>query len=215
MPRSSCAGRRRSFIDKEFHSLPAFSGEEPILIGGATLLPQSLWVIGGTAVMVFLMWFFFERMTLGKAMLAMSYNRLAARLVGINVRLVLLLSFVLAALLGAIGGILVAPLSVTYYEVGIMLGLKGFCAAILGRIGPRLGCRCRAAWFVGVAEAMGAGYVSSDYKDVIAFVIILLVLFFRPSGLLGKPGDGAGMRGWLRYPRAFGRPAGPGNRSLA
>ncbi len=178
-------GATQIVIDKEFHSLPPFSGDEVIEIGGATLLPQSLWVIGGTAVMVFLMWFFFERMTLGKAMLAMSYNRLAARLVGINVKLVLMLSFVLAALLGAIGGILVAPLSVTYYEVGIMLGLKGFCAAILGGLGRGWGAVV-GGLVLGVAEAMGAGYVSSDYKDVIAFVIILLVLFFRPSGLLGK-----------------------------
>ncbi len=104
--------------------MPPFSGETPIAIGGAIILPQSLWVLGGTAVMVFLMWLFFERMKLGKAMLAMSYNRLAARLVGINVRMVLMLSFMLAALLGAIGGALVAPLSVTYYEVGIMLASK-------------------------------------------------------------------------------------------
>ena len=178
-------GATQIVIDKEFHSMPPFSGDEVIEIGGATLLPQSLWVIGGTAVMVFLMWFFFERMTLGKAMLAMSYNRLAARLVGINVRLVLMLSFVLAALLGAIGGILVAPLSVTYYEVGIMLGLKGFCAAILGGLGRGWGAVV-GGLVLGVAEAMGAGYVSSDYKDVIAFVIILLVLFFRPAGLMGK-----------------------------
>lgn len=178
-------GATQIVIDKEFHSLPAFSGETPISIAGAVIQPQSLWVIGGTGVMVLLMWYFFDRMKLGKAMLAMSYNRLAARLVGINVRLVLMLSFVLAALLGAIGGILVAPLSVTYSEVGIMLGLKGFCAAILGGLGRGWGAVV-GGLILGVAEAMSAGYFSSDYKDVIAFVIILLVLFFRPSGLLGR-----------------------------
>lgn len=178
-------GAAQIVLGKEFHSLPAFSGDTPIGIGGAVILPQSLWVIGGTAVMVFLMWLFFERMKLGKAMLAMSYNRLAARLVGINVRMVLMLSFVLAALLGAIGGVLVAPLSVTYYEVGIMLGLKGFCAAILGGLGSGWGA-VAGGLILGVAEAMGAGYLSSDYKDAIAFVLILLVLFFMPSGLFGR-----------------------------
>jgi branched-chain amino acid transport system permease protein len=172
-------------LGKEFHALPAFSGEEPIALGGATMLPQSLWVVGGAGVLVLAMWFFFERMRLGKAMLAMSYNRLAARLVGINVRTVLALSFGLAALLGAVGGILVAPLSVTYYEVGIMLGLKGFCAAILGGLGRGWGA-VAGGLIVGIAEAMGAGYVSSDYKDAIAFIIILLVLFFMPSGLFGR-----------------------------
>ena len=87
-------GATQIAIDKEFHSLPAFSGEEPIMIGGASMLPQSLWIVGGAFVMVLLMWFFFDHMKLGKAMLAMSYNRLAARLVGINVRMVLTLSFV-------------------------------------------------------------------------------------------------------------------------
>ena len=178
-------GATQIAIDKEFHSLPAFSGEEPIMIGGASMLPQSLWIVGGAFVMVLLIWFFFDHMKLGKAMLAMSYNRLAARLVGINVRMVLTLSFVQAALLGAIGGILVAPMSVTYYEVGIMLGLKGFCAAILGGLGRGWGA-VLGGLIVGVAEAMGAGYISSDYKDAIAFIIILLVLFFMPSGLLGK-----------------------------
>lgn len=172
-------------LDKEFHALAPFSGNEPILLGGATLNPQSLWVIGGTAVMVLAMWFFFERMKFGKAMLAMSYNRLAARLCGIHVRFVLALSFGLAAMLGAVGGILIAPMSFTFYEVGIMLGLKGFCAAILGGLGRGWGA-VAGGLIVGVAEAMGAGYVSSDYKDAIAFIIILMVLFFKPSGLFGR-----------------------------
>jgi len=186
-------GATQVLIDKEFHSLPPFSGDTPIAIGGATILPQTLWIIGGTTVMVLLMWFFFERMKLGKAMLAMSYNRLAARLVGINVRMVLTLSFVLAALLGAIGGILVTPLTVTYSEAGIMLGLKGFCAAILGGLGRGWGA-ILGGLIVGIAEAMGAGYldrltfgvIGTEYKDALAFVIILLVLVFKPSGLLGK-----------------------------
>lgn len=186
-------GAAQILMDKEFHSLPPFSGETPISIGGATILPQSLWVIGGSAVMVILMWLFFDYMKLGKAMLAMSYNRLAARLVGINVRMVLTLSFVQAALLGAIGGILVTPLSVTYYEVGIMLGLKGFCAAILGGLGRGWGAIV-GGLILGITEAMGAGYldritfgvIGTEYKDALAFVIILLVLVFKPSGILGK-----------------------------
>lgn len=186
-------GAAQVLMDKEFHSLPAFSGDTPIAIGGATIMPQSLWVVGGSAVMVILMWLFFDYMKLGKAMLAMSYNRLAARLVGINVRMVLTLSFVQAALLGAIGGILVTPLSVTYYEVGIMLGLKGFCAAILGGLGRGWGAIV-GGLILGITEAMGAGYldritfgvIGTEYKDALAFVIILLVLVFKPSGILGK-----------------------------
>ena len=171
--------------DKEYHSLPAFTGEDPILLGGASFLPQSLWVLGGGSVIVFFMWYFFEKTLLGKAMLATAYNRLAARLMGIETRMVLLLSFGLSAMLGAMAGILVTPITLTNYEVGIMLGLKGFCAAILGGLGKGWGAVV-GGLIVGVAEAMGAGYISSEYKDAIAFVIILLVLFFMPSGLFGQ-----------------------------
>jgi len=174
-------------LDKQFHALPPFTGNEPIIIGGATILPQSLWVLFGTGCCMGMLWYFFGRTPLGKAMLATAYNPLAAKLVGINTRMILLLSFGLAALLGAIGGILVAPLSATYYEIGIMLGLKGFCAAILGGLGNGLGAVV-GGLIVGIAETMGAGYVSSEYKDAIAFVIILLVLVFMPRGLLGRGG---------------------------
>jgi len=116
--------------DRNFHSLPGFSGNDPIHIGGATMLPQSLWIVGFLIVIVVGLWLFFNRTLPGKAMLAASHNRLAARLVGINVRLVLLMSFALAAALGAFAGILIAPISLTYAGVGVMLGLKGFSAAI-------------------------------------------------------------------------------------
>jgi branched-chain amino acid transport system permease protein len=171
--------------DKNIHPLKAFSGEAPIQISGATLLPQSLWVMGITLVIVLLLTWFFGRTLLGKALLATSHNRLAAQLVGINVRHVLLASFGLSAALGAVAGILVAPITFTSWDVGVMLGLKGFAAAILGGMGSGPGAVI-GGLALGIAEAMGAGYISSAYKDAIAFVIILAVLFFLPSGLLGK-----------------------------
>jgi branched-chain amino acid transport system permease protein len=170
--------------DKNIHALPAFSGETPIRIGGATLLPQSLWVMGVTVVIVLLLTWFFGRTLLGKALLATSHNRHAAQLAGISVRRVLLASFGLSAALGAIAGILVAPITFTSWDVGVMLGLKGFAAAILGGLGSGPGAVV-GGLVLGLIEAFGAGYVSSAYKDVIAFVIILAVLMFMPSGLFG------------------------------
>ena len=120
-------------------------------------------------------------------MLAASYNPLAAKLVGINTRRLLLLSFALAAALGATAGILITPIALTYANVGIMLGLKGFSAAILGGLGNPMGA-IAGGLVVGIAEAMTAGYLSSAYKDAVAFVIILAVLFFLPSGLFGRRG---------------------------
>lgn len=171
--------------DKKLHALQPFSGEQPIAFAGATILPQSLWVLGVTLLIVLALAAFFGRTLAGKAMLAASHNPLAARLCGINVRFVLLLSFGLSAALGAIAGILVAPITLTSWDVGVMLGLKGFAAAILGGLGSGAGA-IAGGLLLGVAESLGAGYVSSAYKDAIAFVIILAVLLFLPSGLFGR-----------------------------
>jgi branched-chain amino acid transport system permease protein len=172
------------WLGKGAHSLAAFSGDVPLQILGATLMPQSLWVLGVTALVVLALWYFFSRTLYGKAMLATSHNRLAAELVGIHTNGVLFMSFALSAALGALGGILVTPITLTSYDVGVMLGLKGFVAAVLGGLGSGLGAVV-GGLTVGILEAMGAGYISSSYKDAIPFVLILLILFFRPRGLLG------------------------------
>jgi len=171
--------------DKKIHSLPAFSGEAPLRLGGATLLPQTLWVLGATVLTVALLWWFFNRTLTGKAILAVSHNRLAAQLMGISVRRVLLVSFGLSAALGALAGVLIAPISFTSWDVGVMLGLKGFAAAILGGMGSGPGAII-GGLALGLIEALGAGYLSSAYKDVFAFVIILAALIFLPDGLAGR-----------------------------
>jgi branched-chain amino acid transport system permease protein len=120
-------------------------------------------------------------------MLAASFNRMAAQLMGIAVNRVLMVAFALSALLGAVGGIVMTPITFTNYEAGIMLGLKGFSAAVLGGLGSGPGAIV-GGLLVGVVEALASGYLSSAYKDAIAFLIILFVLFFMPSGLFGKKG---------------------------
>jgi branched-chain amino acid transport system permease protein len=180
-------GAAQVIWDRNFHSLPPFTGDRPIEIAGATILPQSLWVLGCTVLIVIGLRVFFRHTMTGRAMLAASYNPLAARLVGINTRRLLMLSFALAAALGATAGILITPIALTYANVGIMLGLKGFSAAILGGLGNPMGA-IAGGLVVGIAEAMTAGYLSSAYKDAVAFVIILAVLFFLPRGLFGRRG---------------------------
>jgi branched-chain amino acid transport system permease protein len=171
-------------FDKRIHVLPAFSGDRPIALYGATIVPQSLWVLAGTAVAVATLSWLFGRTLYGKAMLATSYQPLAARLCGISTRSVLLASFGLAALLGALAGVLTAPITFTQYDAGIMLGLKGFAAAMLGGLGSFPGAVI-GGLVLGVVESVGAGFVSSAYKDAIAFVVILAVLFFLPRGIVG------------------------------
>jgi len=172
-------------FDKNFHSLPPFLGAEPWLVGGAAILPQSVIVLSGAGIVVLLLWLFMKRTLYGKAMLATAANRLAARLVGIDTSRVVMLSFAISAAIGAVGGILVTPIVLTSYDIGTLLALKGFAAAMLGGIGHPLGA-IAGGLLVGLLETFGAGYLSSSYKDAIAFVVILAVLFAMPQGLFGR-----------------------------
>ncbi|ARQ00658.1 branched-chain amino acid ABC transporter permease [Pseudorhodoplanes sinuspersici] len=174
-------------FDKNYHSYPPFAGSDPIQIGGATVLPQSLIVLLGTLLIVVALWVLTTRTMIGKAMTATATNRLAARLVGINTALIVGLSFGVSAAIGAIGGILVTPITLTNYDVGTLLALKGFAAAMLGGMGHPVGAVV-GGLIVGLLETFGAGYISSAYKDAIAFLVILAVLFVMPQGLFGRAG---------------------------
>ncbi|KAA0895473.1 branched-chain amino acid ABC transporter permease [Oryzomonas rubra] len=170
---------------KDTHAIPPFSGDEPISIAGATILPQHIWILAITVLIIAVNKFFFYHTISGKAMRACSYNRRAASLVGIDVRRMVLLSFIISSVLGSLAGIIVAPLTMTAYDVGIMLGLKGFCAAIIGGMSSGI-ATVVGGLILGVLESLGAGLISSGYKDAIAFIILLLILFIRPQGLFGK-----------------------------
>lgn len=178
-------GAAQILFDKQFHKLPSISGDTPIHLLGATVQPQSFWVLGGTVVIVLLLYVFLERTVLGKAVLATAANRLAARLVGINTATVMALAFGGSAAIGAIAGILITPITLTSYDVGTMLALKGFAAAMLGGMGNPLGA-VAGGLLLGLLEAFGVGYISSTYKDAFAFIVILLVLFAMPQGLFGR-----------------------------
>lgn len=170
---------------KDTHSIPSFSGDDPIAIGGATILPQHIWILALTLIIIIINKLYFYHTISGKAMRACSYNRRAAGLVGIDVRRMVLFSFVISSAMGAVAGIIVAPLTMTAYDVGVMLGLKGFCAAIIGGMSSGLSTII-GGLILGVLESLGAGLISSGYKDAIAFIILLLILFIRPQGLFGK-----------------------------
>jgi len=178
-------GAAQVIFDKRFHSLPPIFGAEPLRFGGAAVLPQSLVVLAGAAIIVVLLWQFVDRTLLGKALIATAANRLAARLVGIDTRRIVGLSFALSAAIGAVAGILVTPITLTSYDVGTLLALKGFAAAMLGGIGSALGAVV-GGLLVGLLEAFAAGYLSSQYKDAVAFLVILIVLFVMPRGLFGR-----------------------------
>ncbi len=165
--------------------VPAFSGESPIhLPGGATIVPQHIWIFAITVLIVLILHYFFKKTLMGKAMRATAVNRQAAMLVGISVNRMVLLSFAFSGGLGAVAGMIIAPISTTSYDTGIMLGLKGFAAAILGGYGNFAGA-ILGGTILGLMESLGAGLISSQYKDAIAFFVLLLVLFLKPEGILG------------------------------
>ncbi|GFE58576.1 branched-chain amino acid ABC transporter permease [Geobacter sp. AOG1] len=171
--------------DKNTHALPGFSGDVPIVVFGASLLPQHLWIFAVTFVVIGGSKLFFNYTISGKAMRACSYNSRAASLIGIDVRRMVLFSFIISSAMGSLAGIIIAPLTMTAYDVGIMLGLKGFCAAIIGGMSSGFGT-VLGGLLLGILESLGAGLISSGYKDAIAFVILLLILFIRPQGLFKK-----------------------------
>jgi len=172
-------------FDKRFHSLPSLFGNDPIKFAGAAILPQSLVVLASAAVIVTLLWLFIERTMLGKAVIATAANRLAARLIGVDTRSIVDFSFAVSAAIGALAGILITPIALTSYDAGTLLALKGFAAAMLGGIGSAPGAVI-GGLLIGMIEAMSSGYVSSSYKDAVAFLIILGVLIFIPQGLFGR-----------------------------
>lgn len=170
---------------KDTHALPAFSGSDPIHLAGATILPQHLWIFGITFLIIALNKLFFSLTIAGKAMRACSYNSRAASLVGIDVKKMVLLSFMISSAIGSLAGIIIAPLTMTSFDVGIMLGIKGFCAAIIGGLSGGIGILL-GGLLLGVLESLGAGLISSGYKDAVAFIVLLIILFVRPQGLFGK-----------------------------
>ncbi|HWP76447.1 MAG TPA: branched-chain amino acid ABC transporter permease [Methylomirabilota bacterium] len=172
-------------LGKNAAGLPAFTGERPFQILGATFVPQALWILGVAAAIVVALHFFFDRTLLGRAMRAVASDREAARLMGIDVGRIVMLSFALAAAVGAIGGLIVTPVTLTIYDAGTMLGLKGFAAAVTGGLGNTFG-GIAGGLVLGLLEAFGGGLIGSEFKDVAAFVLLLLLLFLRPRGLFAR-----------------------------
>jgi branched-chain amino acid transport system permease protein len=178
-------GSAQLVFDKQLHRFPSFSGDDPLRIFGATMLPQSLWVIAGAVAIFLALWLFFARTLTGKAVLATANNRIAASLVGINPNHMMTLSFAVSAAIGAFAGVLVTPITLTSYDLGVAMALKGFAAAMLGGMGVPAGALV-GGLLLGLIEAFTAGYISSVYKDAVAFVLILAILFARPQGLFGR-----------------------------
>jgi len=172
-------------ITPDARKYPDVFGEKVLSIGDIYISQQYIWILGITLALILLLQLFFYRTKFGKAMRAVSENRDMASLLGINVRQTVYATFVISSVVGAVGGILIGPIYFVSFDMGFMTGLKAFSAAILGGImsvpGTLIG-----GFILGITENLGGVYVSSDYKDGIAFALLIFMLMVKPTGLFGK-----------------------------
>ena len=174
--------------DEKVRSLPYFTGNEisSVRLFGAMISPQVLWVLGTISVVVVLLHGFLRYTLQGRAMRACSSNPEAAMLAGINISNMRTLSFGLSAGLGALAGCVISPITMTHYEMGAPLTIKGFAAAIFGGLGNPMAA-VAGGLIIGVLEAFSVSQLPAAYNDVSALVVLLLVLLVRPHGLFGSP----------------------------
>jgi branched-chain amino acid transport system permease protein len=170
---------------KEPRSFPSFLAQKPVEIFGAGVYPLQLIipVVGIAAALLFHA--ITHRTRYGKALLAVVQNPDAARLMGINVRMIIALSFAVSTMLAGIAGLLIAPLFSVHSEMGMLFGIKAFAVAILGGITSAWGV-VLAGLAYGLIEALVTAYLGSTYTQIVVFSVIILALTMMPNGLLGR-----------------------------
>ena len=165
------------------YQMAPFTAGSPLQVGGAVIRLQSLWVLGTTLVLQPLLHLFFTRTMLGRSLRACAVNRLAARLMGIRTDRMALLAFGLSGSVGALGGVIIAPIIFATYDMGLMLTLKGFVAAVMGGM-VNYPAAVAGGFLLGILESLGAGFISSGYKDAIAFIALFIILLSKPRWLV-------------------------------
>jgi branched-chain amino acid transport system permease protein len=165
------------------YQMAPFTVGSPLQVGGAVIRLQSLWVLGTTLVLQPLLHLFFTRTMLGLSLRACAVNRLAARLMGIRTDRMALLAFGLSGAVGALGGVIIAPIIFATYDMGLMLSLKGFVAAVMGGM-VNYPAAVAGGFLLGILESLGAGFISSGYKDAIAFIALFIILLSKPRWLV-------------------------------
>jgi branched-chain amino acid transport system permease protein len=163
---------------------PPFTGDKLLRVGDVHVKVQSLWVVGLMIVIFVLLYFFGQRTRVGKQMTATATNPNAARISGIPTQRMIILAFGISSAIGAIGGLAINSVIPLTYTSGALWGLTGFVAAILGGWGSSGGA-VLGGLVLGIIQSIFAGVLPAGWQDAIAFVILILLLYFRPQGLLG------------------------------
>uniref|UniRef100_UPI0012EE6602 branched-chain amino acid ABC transporter permease n=1 Tax=Calditerricola satsumensis TaxID=373054 RepID=UPI0012EE6602 len=166
-------------------AMPMFTEGEPIAVGGATILWQTVWALVLCVLFFAALLLFFEKTYIGKAVQANVMNRFAARLYGIRPTALSFWVFVVSGAVSGLAGAVVAPITGATYDMGLMLGMKGFVAAVIGGLNNAAAAVVGAV-LLGVVEALAAGLLSSGYADAISFVLLIAMLLLRPMGLWSR-----------------------------
>jgi branched-chain amino acid transport system permease protein len=165
------------------YATPPFSGERPLAFGAVLIPTQAFWVFGATALSIATLWFLIAKTKLGKALRACAENPSAASLMGIDVPRMTLLSFGLATLIAAISGVIVAPTTSLQFDTGRLFTISGFVAAAIGGIASFPGAVI-GGLFLGLVTQLSTAYISSLFSSAISLLILLVVLIWRPQGLI-------------------------------
>lgn len=166
--------------------LPGFTGEKSLFLGGVSVAPQSLWIVGIMIVVFVALYWLNSHTKIGRRMTATATNPSAASLCGVSTGRIVIVAFVISATIGALGGISIASVVPVSFTSGGVFGLNGFVAAILGGWGSSGGA-VLGGLSLGLIQSLATGVVPAGYQDAIAFALFILVLYFRPQGILGAP----------------------------
>ena len=169
---------------REQRRVPSIFGDTPIFIGGTGIFPQEVFVIVASLLTMAALLFFLKRSTFGKALQAVAFNPAAAGLMGINVRQMVIVAYIISSILAGIAGMLVAPIIFAHAEMGALLGLKAFAAAIIGGIENPIGILLVGIG-LGIAEFVAAA-INASFRDAATFLILILLLAWRPQGLFQR-----------------------------
>jgi branched-chain amino acid transport system permease protein len=169
---------------REQKRVPSIFGDTPIFIGGTGIFPQEIFIILASLLTMAALLFFLKRSTFGKALQAVAFNPAAAGLMGINVRQMVVVAYIISSILAGIAGMLVAPIIFAHAEMGALLGLKAFAAAIIGGIENPIGILAVGIG-LGITEFIAAG-INASFRDAATFLILILLLAWRPQGLFQR-----------------------------
>jgi len=173
------------FFGRDSHPLPGIGGEASAVIFDAAIRWHAIALIVIASLVMLFIWLFFHRTHMGLSMMASSLDEEGAATIGIDVPRMRTLTFVLGGLVGGLAGVLVSPLITLHYEMGLLLTLKGFAAAILGGLANPFGAVVGGVT-LGVLESVAVLTVSSGYKDVIAMALLIVIMIVLPNGMLGR-----------------------------